>query len=513
MRTRHILLGLGALGVAATALVGTLATVAFVRLGQLMDESVVATHATQETNMGDMMHDALRGDVFAALMRAGAGDAAGVKQAQDEAVEHGDAFLQRNRAARALSLPAELNDGLASLTPTIQRYVDLGKAITRQASEDAKAVHDQLPAFIDLFKELEASQDKVSEAIEAHADHLQQQSADARRQAQWAMVAATVLAAAVLAALALAITRHLMRTLGAEPVTVRKLMARVAAGDLALRIRVEEGDRGSLLAGLAQMAAQLRGTVGGVRSHADGVASAAAQVAAGNGELAARTSLQAAALEKSAAALEQLSSTVEHNADNAQQANQLAQGASQVAHTGGELVNQMVETMQGINQSSQRIADIIGVIDGIAFQTNILALNAAVEAARAGEQGRGFAVVANEVRSLAQRSADSAKEIKSLITDSVERVAQGAQQADQAGSTMGEIVGAIQRVSDLMAEISAATRQQTAGIAEVSGAVAEMDHTTQGNSALVEETAAAADSLRDQAGRLAGEMAAFTTDA
>ncbi|WP_374568296.1 methyl-accepting chemotaxis protein [Ideonella sp.] len=513
MRTKQTLITLGALGVGITIVVGVVAAMGFAQLGRAMDDSVMAIQATDELMAGDMMHDALRADVFQALTFAASGDPAGIKDAQSEAHEHGAQFVRLNQAVRALPLDEALSQGVASLTPTIQRYVALANEITQVAAQDAAAAQAQLPAFIALFKELESAQQKVSDAIEAEAAQRQAEATTVRRGAQLAMAIATCIGALGLALFALAITRSLMRTLGAEPVAVRELMNRVANGDLAVHIRVAEGDRHSLLAGLAHMVDRLRGTVSGVRDHANGVATAAAQVAAGNGELATRTNQQAVALEKSAAALEQLSGTVQHNADSAQQADQLAQGASQVARDGGDLVNQMVSTMQGINQSSQRIADIIGVIDGIAFQTNILALNAAVEAARAGEQGRGFAVVANEVRSLAQRSADSAKEIKLLITDSVERVGQGAQQADRAGATMGEIVGAIQRVTDLMAEISAATRQQTAGIAEVSSAVAQMDHTTQGNTALVEHTAAAADSLRDQAGRLVAEVAVFSTDA
>jgi methyl-accepting chemotaxis protein len=225
--------------------------------------------------------------------------------------------------------------------------------------------------------------------------------------------------------------------------------------------------------------------------------------------LSSRTQDQAAALERSASALEQLSATVGHNADSAAEASQLAQGASTVAAHGGEVVSHLVNTMQDINHSSQKIADIIGVIDGIAFQTNILALNAAVEAARAGEQGRGFAVVAGEVRNLAQRSAEAAREIKTLITTSVERVAAGAEQANQAGSTMQEIVSAISRVNDIIGEISSASREQTAGIAQVADAVNQMDQGTQSNAALVEETAAAAESLSNQASQLAESVAAF----
>jgi methyl-accepting chemotaxis protein len=237
------------------------------------------------------------------------------------------------------------------------------------------------------------------------------------------------------------------------------------------------------------------------------VATASAQIAQGNNDLSARTEQQASALEQTAASMEELSSTVRQNADNARQGNQLAQNASTVAVRGGEVVGQVVDTMKGINDASRKIADIIGVIDGIAFQTNILALNAAVEAARAGEQGRGFAVVASEVRSLAGRSAEAAKEIKGLISDSVQRVEQGTVLVDQAGTTMAEVVAAIRRVTDIMGEISAASTEQSQGVAQVGEAVTQMDQATQQNAALVEESAAAAESLKAQAQQLVQAVA------
>jgi methyl-accepting chemotaxis protein-1 (serine sensor receptor) len=239
------------------------------------------------------------------------------------------------------------------------------------------------------------------------------------------------------------------------------------------------------------------------------VASASSQIATGNSDLSMRTEQQASALQETAASMEQLGTAVRHNADNASQANQLARGASEVAQRGGDVVGEVVETMRGINESSRRIGDIIGVIDGIAFQTNILALNAAVEAARAGEQGRGFAVVAGEVRNLAQRSAEAAREIKQLIAASVERVERGTAQVDRAGATMKEIVGAVGRVTDIMGEISSASAQQSAGVAQVGNAVGQMDTATQQNAALVEQSAAAAESLRGQARELVEAVAVF----
>ncbi|MCD2513864.1 methyl-accepting chemotaxis protein [Comamonas endophytica] len=284
----------------------------------------------------------------------------------------------------------------------------------------------------------------------------------------------------------------------------------IRKGDLTSEIHAQGDDEtAQMLRGLAGMQDNLRSIVAHVRGGSEAVATASAQIASGNSDLSGRTEEQASALEQTAASMEQLGSTVRQNADNARQANQLALNASTVAVQGGDVVAQVVGTMKGINDSSRKIADIIGVIDGIAFQTNILALNAAVEAARAGEQGRGFAVVASEVRSLAQRSAEAAKEIKALITASVERVEQGTQQADRAGETMTEVVSAIRRVTDIMGEISAASSEQSTGVAQVGEAITQMDQATQQNAALVEQSAAAADSLKRQAQELVDAVAVF----
>ena len=277
----------------------------------------------------------------------------------------------------------------------------------------------------------------------------------------------------------------------------------LGSGDLTMKLQVDRHDEiGRLMTAMNQVADSLAGVVRHVRQGSESVSTASAEIAQGNQDLSARTESQASALEQTAASMEQLGSTVRQNADNARQANQLAQSASTVAVQGGEVVAQVVETMQGINDSSRKIADIISVIDGIAFQTNILALNAAVEAARAGEQGRGFAGVASEVRSLAGRSAEAAREIKQLITDSVGRVEQGSALVDQAGQTMNEVVASIRRVTDIMGEISAASSEQSQGVAQIGEAVQSMDQATQQNAALVEESTAAAMSLREQAQHL-----------
>ena len=319
--------------------------------------------------------------------------------------------------------------------------------------------------------------------------------------------------AAILFAIGMVISRGLLKQLGGEPEYAANITRHIAQGDLTVPVNLKNNDQTSLLYALKEMRDNLSHIVGGVRQNADGLATASAEIAQGNHDLSARTEQQASALEETAASMEQLSSTVKQNADSAKQANQLAQSASTVAIQGGAVVAQVVDTMKGINDSSRKISDIISVIDGIAFQTNILALNAAVEAARAGEQGRGFAVVASEVRSLAGRSAEAAKEIKTLINASVERVEQGSALVGQAGSTMTEVVSSIRRVTDIMGEISAASSEQSVGVSQVGEAVTQMDQATQQNAALVEEMAAAASSLKSQAQELVQVVSVFRLDA
>ncbi len=324
--------------------------------------------------------------------------------------------------------------------------------------------------------------------------------------------AVAVVLALLLLGLSWAIARSILRQLGAEPAALNAITHRIANGDLTAEIP-SDVDSNSVAHGIRSMRDSVARIVLDVRRGSEGVATASSEIAQGNHDLSARTESQASALQQTAASMEQLGSTVRHNADNAQQANQLALGASRVAEQAGGVVAEVVTTMQGISASSHKIADIIGVIDGIAFQTNILALNAAVEAARAGEQGRGFAVVAGEVRSLAGRSADAAKEIKQLITDSVQRVEQGTQLVDKAGNTMEEVVASIRRVTDIMGEISAASREQSSGVSQVGEAVTQMDQATQQNAALVEEMAAAASSLKSQAQQLVETVSAFRAGA
>jgi methyl-accepting chemotaxis protein/methyl-accepting chemotaxis protein-1 (serine sensor receptor) len=324
-------------------------------------------------------------------------------------------------------------------------------------------------------------------------------------------VAGGVLLLAVLVGVAVGVA--MIRAISAPLAEATAIASRVAAGDLTGRIEARGSNEiGTLLAALSKMKANLAGIVAEVRASTHTISSASTQISAGNMDLSERTCGQASSLEQTAASMEQLTGTVRQNADNARQANQLAVSASDVAVRGGGVVAQVVDTMGAINESSRKIVDIIGVIDGIAFQTNILALNAAVEAARAGEQGRGFAVVASEVRNLAQRSAGAAKEIKQLIGDSVSKVDSGARLVDDAGATMKEIVNSIQRVTDIMGEITQASEEQTSGLDQINQAIGQMDSITQQNVALVEEAAAAAVSLQDQVGVLSGVVDVFVLD-
>ena len=413
--------------------------------------------------------------------------------------------------AQSADVPDEVRTKIAAIDAVEQAYAPIAVDIVKLALDGkrdeavAKMNDDCRPHLAALVA---AAEDYRSLTVSREERQIEQ-AAEAYATQRNVLVAACLVALVAAVLSGVLITRSLTRALGAEPAQLSATARRVADGQLAPVPGAERAPQGSVLASLGAMQASLAGIVGEVRGASESIATGSSQIAHGNADLSQRTEEQASALQQTAATMDELSATVRNNADSARQANQLAGGASEVATKGGNVVSRVVGTMKGINDSSKRIADIIGVIDGIAFQTNILALNAAVEAARAGEQGRGFAVVAGEVRSLAQRSAEAAKEIKSLITSSVEQVEQGSLLVDEAGRTMDEIVNAIQRVNDIVAEISAAGVEQSSGVSQVSQAVSQMDQVTQQNAALVEESAAAAESLKQQAQRLVGSVSVF----
>ncbi|WP_284617149.1 methyl-accepting chemotaxis protein [Aquabacterium humicola] len=390
-------------------------------------------------------------------------------------------------------------------------YVPIARAIVDQAMAGQREA-----AYAELRRRALPLLETLRKASTGFAEHGRAQAQQAVKDAEShyetnraLLAVACGLAVLVSSVLGLLITRRLVGALGAEPAELGEAAQRVAAGDLRPVPGADAARAGCVLASMGQMQRNLVALIGQVRLSAECIATASAQIATGNADLSGRTEQQASALQQTAASMQQMTETVRTNADSARQANQLATAAAAVAGRGGDVVQQVVATMKQISESSAQIADIIGVIDGIAFQTNILALNAAVEAARAGEAGRGFAVVAGEVRTLAQRSAQAAREIKALIGNSVDRVHGGSALVDQAGATMAEVVQQVSRVTELIAEIDAATTEQSAGIVQVNQAVTSLDNGTQQNAALVEESAAAAESLRQQAEGLTRVIGSF----
>ena len=430
------------------------------------------------------------------------------------------AFKQHLDKAKALTSdnPAQ-QERLNKLEAAEQAWIATGIEPVIAARRNVVAGKAQIDSVLTLEQAgrgkqgMDAMRGLLKQIEDAESVLLQERSREStalESQTALALLIGTLVAVTCAIFLAVWLTRNITRPLRAAV----GLADQVSRGDLSAEVTVSSTDEtGQLQRALKDMIASLRKTVAEVRASSDTIATASNQIASGNLDLSSRTEQQASSLEETASSMEELTSTVKQNTDNARQANGLATTASEVARKGGAVVAEVVGTMHAINESSRKIVDIIAVIDGIAFQTNILALNAAVEAARAGEQGRGFAVVATEVRSLAQRSAAAAKEIKTLIGDSVEKVEAGAKLVDQAGTTMDEIVESVKRVTDIMGEISAASQEQTAGIEQINQAITQMDEVTQQNAALVEQAAAAAESLQDQAANLSQVVSVFKLDA
>ncbi|HEU5437277.1 MAG TPA: methyl-accepting chemotaxis protein [Telluria sp.] len=446
-------------------------------------------------------------------------DVGAVADSLRDAVSEGDKSRITAVGEQANKLRAKLTqlgalDGQAATAARLQKEFDAyyapalsaAKIMLEMEQGDAQAIVGKMQSTLavlnaDLTKTNAAAQAQFKDGI-AHSE------ASVRKVVS-AMVLAALIVVASLALVSWFVVRAIWHQLGGEPEYARQIARAVADGDLSMDIVTDPKDQDSLLAALRDMRAKLANMMGEIKVSADTIQTASAEIASGNADLASRTESQAGSLDQTTRAMDKLTGTVRQNASNASQANQLVNDASTIATRGGKVVSGVVTTMGDIHNSAKKIVDIIAVIDGIAFQTNILALNAAVEAARAGEQGRGFAVVASEVRNLAQRSAGAAKEIKELIGDSVAKVDAGAVLVDEAGTTMGQIVDSVKKVADIMAEISAASIEQNAGIEYIGRAIVSMDEMTQQNSALVEEASAAAESLSEQTSQLSAALAVF----
>ncbi len=500
-----------AIAVLAIAALSSLSWLSMKSSESLADRVQVDIRLTRAAGTADMMHDALRADTLAAQL-AGAQAPAERKKAIIAAVgDHAKTLAEQMAVVEEGAQDVALREALVKVKPALQAYQAQARQLVDAALAGATDV-SRTSAFDTAFSQLEDRLGELGGLIEATSKLAVADQAAMFSRARWTLGIAAAAGTLVLSLFGLGFVNATLGLLGAEPRLLRTFSLQIADGKLGAAFG-QQPPASSVGDAMLRMQKMLSDTVRGIRSGAESVASASQQLAQGNQDLSQRTEEQASTLEQTAASMEQLGATIRQNSDNARQANQLAAGASSVAVKGGEVVGQVIQTMKGINDSSRKIADIIGVIDGIAFQTNILALNAAVEAARAGEQGRGFAVVASEVRSLASRSAEAAKEIKTLIGASVERVEEGTALVDQAGVTMTEVVASIKRVTDLMGEISSASVEQSAGVTQVGEAVVQMDKATQQNAALVEESAAAAESLQQQARALVQAVTVFDLQA
>ncbi|MFM0331892.1 methyl-accepting chemotaxis protein [Paraburkholderia strydomiana] len=503
-----------------TAFMLVLAAIAFYGLSEL-DASLdgIARVNNEETRLANELRSSIQDRAIALRNLALISDPRDVAQEAERMKKqdqlYADAFQQLSRMfAEPGTAPKE-----RSLLDQIKQDEAAAMAPQRKAMDLALA-HDTAGAMQELLQNARPPQRVwLARAVELAALE-DQQNKEARENAvaTYAKVRTMVAVIAAIAVLlgiltAALISRSILRQLGGEPSAAQEMAAQIAEGNLTVSVQVAPGDRTSLMASLEAMREKLTSIVSGIKTSAESISVAAGEIAQGNQDLSQRTEEQAASLQQTAASMEELTSTVRNNTDNARQGSTLASAASATAASGGEVVQQVVATMQDISSSSTKVTEIISVIEGIAFQTNILALNAAVEAARAGEDGRGFAVVAGEVRTLAQRSATAAKEIKDLIEASVSHVTNGSQLVENAGQTMGEVVRSVRQVTDIMGEIASASSEQTKGIEQVNVAVTQMDEVTQQNAALVEQATAAAQAMSDQAESLRAAVSIFRVDA
>ena len=489
-------------------LVGVVGYQAVAVLSRAMDAITINGSAMKDQLQADMMHDALRADVLAARLAADRNDAAEIKGVREDTAEHIALFRKLIDDMGAATTDAEIQQAMRQVRPDADRYLASAQQMVTLALSDKDAAQAQFGAFMDNFRVLEKSMAALSDVIEKNSDATKAVGDAAVTGSRYQIIGFAALAALVSLLMGRALARSIMTPLNQAV----GFAASVARGDLSGRIEVGDDDfseTGVLKRALRDMNSSLHRIVSQVRGGTDAIALASGEIAAGNMDLSARTESQASSLEETASSMEEMTTMVHHNTRHANEANTLAASATDVAVRGGAVMTEVVATMAQINASSQRIVDIIGVIEGIAFQTNILALNAAVEAARAGEQGRGFAVVASEVRGLAQRSDAAAKEIKLLIDASAGQVEAGSTLVGQAGGTMDEVVASIGRVNAIVREIASSSREQELGIDQVNQAIVSIDSATQQNAALVEQAAAAAGALREQADQLAGVVQVF----
>ncbi|WP_343650775.1 methyl-accepting chemotaxis protein [Herbaspirillum sp.] len=512
LKVSHKLLG----GFMAVAAIGAIiGTIGILKAGQINDlatemyekQVVGLRHSAQATLDLSSSNRAIRSAMLAETAEERANSLDELTKRLDNTDKALGAAEQRFSTPEGLALVAQARQAFEAYRGAITATAEV---LRKESLADGRQSTSQLFSTVrPLANEAEKMMLQMMEVKKDNADKLNDETDLIYAHIRSLLIVLTCGGVLFGVALGLFISRNLTRQLGGEPRDVAAAADAIASGDLSTHIDTSHAAQGSVVNAMHMMQASLRKVVQTVRTSSESIATGSRQIATGNLDLSARTEQQASALEETASSMEELTSTVKHNANNAQDAKQMASTASTVALEGGEVVAKVVDTMSAINDSSRKVVDIISVIDGIAFQTNILALNAAVEAARAGEQGRGFAVVASEVRNLAQRSAAAAKEIKALIEDSVEKVSVGARLADQAGTTMSGIVENSRKVTSIIGEISAASVEQTAGIEQINQAIMQMDDVTQQNASLVEEAAAASRALQDQADALAQIVSIF----
>ncbi len=506
IRTRLRLFG--GMALVFVSLVGGAGLIAAARLSDTSDRVYVSGSALRYQLEADMMHDALRGDVLSAIVATSRGSKDAEQGIRSEREQHAKRFEEALHDLDALALPVEVKAAVDAVRPKLRRYLDTSAKSIDAAFNDPAALTSAYQAFEGSFKEVEDEMESLSDKISEFKKATQSEAEATRIMAQWAIGLSALVAVIVVTVFGTVLTRSILGPIQTA-VTVAK---RVAEGDLTADVDYTRTDEvGELMRSLRQMNDSLNGVVQRVRAAVEAIATSSRESASGSADLSNRSEKQASRLQQTATSVEQLTSAVQTSAGNASQAQRLADSASQSAEDGGKAVSEVVSVMDGIAQSSRRISDIIGVIDSIAFQTNILALNAAVEAARAGKEGRGFAVVAAEVRLLAQRCGNAAKEIRGLIEASSTQVAQGGARVAVAGQVMNDIVNHVHQVRELINEITAAAREQESGIKQVNLAVGEIDQTTQQNAAMVEQSAASAQDLSEQAAVLADSVSFFKT--